>query len=101
MSLGVEDEDTASMPPTMQRMSAMVVGSCRSWMTRLRRELAVALLEKRFMMRSLSERALTITLGSPLETWVDVQSITRFRRLGEASRRGERPTEERMRDHSR
>lgn len=36
-----------SVPPMMQRVSAIIVGSCMTWMIRLRRELAVA----RFVMR--------------------------------------------------
>lgn len=35
-------EEASSMPPTMQRIRAIIVGSCTIWIMRLRRELAVA-----------------------------------------------------------
>ena len=38
----------SSMPPTIQRINAIIVGSCAIWMMRLRRELAVARFEISF-----------------------------------------------------
>jgi hypothetical protein len=50
------DESDSSSPPTIQRISAMVVGSWAIWMMRLRWELAVARFVIMFSLRKVSAK---------------------------------------------
>jgi hypothetical protein len=48
VEISEELESDSSIPPTMQSINAIIVGSCAIWMMRLRRELAVARLVMMF-----------------------------------------------------
>ena len=86
-----------SIPPTMQRIRATMVGICASWMMRLRLELAVARL---FISFPTTGTMPCIAKLCSDRTWLDTSSVILLRRPKLANRRGLRATDERMAAHS-